>query len=73
VASIYTKKRKNATTYYIDQRYVNAEGKVSQHNIRCTSLREAQLLLDDVKAAEKEGRKYGELLPSRQKMQKVRK
>jgi integrase len=73
MASIYTKKRKNGTTYYIAQRYVNAEGKVSQHNIRCTNLREAQLLLDDVKAAEKEGRKYGESLPSRQKMQKVRK
>lgn len=67
MASIYSKKRKNGTTYYIAQRYYDADGKEHQHNVRCSNLREAQLLLPDVEAAEREGRKYGDNLPSRKK------
>ena len=73
MASIYAKKRKSGTTYYIAQRYVNADGKVCQHNVRCSNLREAQLLLEDVKAAELEGRRYGDNLPSRKKLPVVSK
>lgn len=67
MASIYGKQRKKGMTYYIVQRYYDADGKEHQHNVRCTNLREAQLLLPDVEAAEREGRKYGENLPSRKK------
>ncbi|MBP0974225.1 MAG: site-specific integrase [Oscillospiraceae bacterium] len=72
MASIQPKRRKNGITYYVVQRYYDAYGKEHQYNIRCANLREAQLLLPYVEAAEREGRKYGENLPSRKKAVAVR-
>lgn len=59
MASIVTKKRKSGTTYYIVQRYTDEDtGRMKQHWIPCRDRQEARLLLDDVREAEKVGRRY---------------
>lgn len=58
MASITKKKRKTGTTYYITYRIPDADGKSKQIWLPCADKKEAVYLLDDVVAAEKDGRVY---------------
>ena len=58
MASIVPKKRKEGTSYYISQRYLDSDGVKKQCWIPCKDKDEARFLLDDVKRAEKEGVLY---------------
>jgi len=59
MASIVKRKReKGKKDIYISQRYQDGNGNTRQVMIRCKDNNEANLLLDEVAEAEKEGRKY---------------
>lgn len=59
MASIVKRKRKNGKkNIYISQRYQDDNGNTRQAMIPCKDNNEANLLLDEVAEAEKEGRKY---------------
>lgn len=58
MASIQWKKRTNTRKPYIVYRYVDVNGKKKCGWIPCENKKEANLLIDDVRLAESEGREY---------------